>query len=217
MNLCICYGEVVGEVTREKLNNKNDKGIAGSNRVVEIILNENASFENYYWFEGPQPGDQGRRVTVTHPGQPQQCSHCFGHDRPKYGRPLADRCPAKGNGKACKEMEIKDRAKMTDYMQELENLIGYVSLKNKYYRKLKIKSAKVSIITDETENKTEDEMELGSGTKIVNPIKEKDLQISMLIKEQERIPALMQELKNTKAASRTRREEQMINDSRLKL
>ena len=193
LNLCICYGEVLGGVTREKLNNKKDKGISGSNRAVEIILNENTSFENFYWLEGPQPGDQGRRVTVTHPGQPQQCSHCFSHDRPKYGKPLKDKCPAKGNGKACKEMEIKDRAKMADYMKELEELIGYVSLKNRYFRKLKIKPTKEPTDTDDSDKKTDEETEVSFGTRIVNPIVEKDLQIEMLRKEQEKMPALIQD------------------------
>ena len=217
LNLCICYGEVLGGVTREKLNNKKDKGISGSNRAVEIILNENTSFENFYWLEGPQPGDQGRRVTVTHPGQPQQCSHCFSHDRPKYGKPLKDKCPAKGNGKACKEMEIKDRAKMADYMKELEELIGYVSLKNRYFRKLKIKPTKEPTDTDDSDKKTDEETEVSFGTRIINPIVEKDLQIEMLRKEQEKMPALIQELKNTRAILRTRRDEQNVNDSRLKL
>ena len=119
LNLCVCYGDVVEGVQREKLYNNKDKGMLGSNRTVDVILKDGATFENYYWMEGPLPGDQGRRITVTHPSQPQQCSHCFSFDRPKYGVPLSERCPAKGNGKACKEMEIKERAKMADYMKML--------------------------------------------------------------------------------------------------
>ena len=67
-----------------------DKGKVGSNRTVEVLLNEGAVFENFYWLEGPLPGDQERRITVTHQGQPQQCSNCFSYDNPKYAKPLTE-------------------------------------------------------------------------------------------------------------------------------
>ena len=104
VNLCMCYGEPVGWVVREKLTNMKDKGLLGSNRSVEVNLNKGASFENYYWLEGPLPCDQGRRVVVTHLGQLQQCSHCFGYDAQKYGKQPSEQCPARGNGKACRLM-----------------------------------------------------------------------------------------------------------------
>ena len=111
INICMSYGEPVGWVSREKLTNAKDRGIQGSNRSVEVNLNIGATFENYYWLEGPLPGDQGRRILVTHQGQPQQCGHCFGFDVQKYGKPVSERCPAKGNGRACRIMGTV-RAKM---------------------------------------------------------------------------------------------------------
>ena len=35
VNLCMCYGEPVGWVSREKLTNLKDKGLTGSNRSLE--------------------------------------------------------------------------------------------------------------------------------------------------------------------------------------
>ena len=215
LNLCICYGEVVEEVKREKLCNKKDKGMLGSNRSVDVILRDGASFENYYWMEGPLPGDQGRRITVTHPSQPQQCSHCFSYDGPKYGISLEERCPAKGNGKACKEMEIKERAKMTDYMYHLEKWLGYVSLKTKYFRNQPIFNGNGIAAYDKLENRNDDEdTEVSFATKITNSIIEKLL---LLEKAQERMPALIQELKNTKAVLKSRKEEQRIGEARFNL
>ena len=68
MNLAVCYGRVEGIVKHEKLFNDKDRGKVGSNRSLEIVLNKGASFENYYWMEGPLSGDQGRIVTMTQPG-----------------------------------------------------------------------------------------------------------------------------------------------------
>ena len=48
INLAMCYGSVEGWVSREKLNNAKDRGMNGSNRTVEVNLNEGASFENYF-------------------------------------------------------------------------------------------------------------------------------------------------------------------------
>ena len=48
-NLCLCYGQPMGGVKRERLTNASDRGKVGSNRSVEVILNEGASFENFYW------------------------------------------------------------------------------------------------------------------------------------------------------------------------
>ena len=133
INLCMCYGQPRGWVTREKLTNMKDKGRVGSNRTVEVLLNKGAAFENFYWLEGPLPGDQGRRITVTHQGQPQQCSNCFNYDIPKYSQSLADKCPALGNGKACKMMGTP-RARMGAYMKNLEKLVGFTTLKLKNAR-----------------------------------------------------------------------------------
>ena len=110
INLSLCYGQPVGGVKREKLTNPSDKGKVGSNRTVDVILNDGAAFENYFWLEGPLPSDQGRRVTVTHQIQPQLCSNCFSFALPKYGQPEEFRCHGNGNGRACKEIGT-ERAK----------------------------------------------------------------------------------------------------------
>ena len=87
-----------------------DRGKIGANRSLDVLLNPGYAFENYYWLEGPLPSDQGRRITVTHQNQAQQCSHCFGYSFAKYGD-LMKLCPGNGNGKACKAMDT-ERAKM---------------------------------------------------------------------------------------------------------
>ena len=53
INLCMCYGQPQGWVNREKLMNNKDRGKIGSNRTVDVLLNEGSSFENFYWLEGP--------------------------------------------------------------------------------------------------------------------------------------------------------------------
>ena len=75
LHLCAVYSDVVDGIKREKLYNNKDMGRTGSNRMVEIIFNDGMSFDIFYWLEGALPGDQGRRVTVTHHGQLMQCSH----------------------------------------------------------------------------------------------------------------------------------------------
>ena len=67
LNLCFCYGTVIGnKVVNERMFNNRNKGMTGSNMSVEMILDSGASLENYYWMEGPLPGDSGRRITVLH-------------------------------------------------------------------------------------------------------------------------------------------------------
>ena len=125
LNLCFCYGTVVNNfVQSEKMTNTRNKGMTGSTRFVEMILNPGASFQNFYWMEGPLAGDMGRRITVLHSGQTPQCNHCL--------RTYADGCPAQGNGKLCSELNTP-RAKMAIYMQGLREKVGYASLKIKYY------------------------------------------------------------------------------------
>ena len=132
VNLALCYGQPVGTVKRERLTNPKDKGKIGSNRTLDVILNPGQSFENYYWLEGPLPSDQGRRIIVTHQNQSQQCSHCFGYTKAKYGTDLVI-CPGNGNGKACKALET-ERARMGPYMRVLQKVLGYRSLKAKFSR-----------------------------------------------------------------------------------
>ena len=76
LNLCFCYGTVVDNAVHvERMYNLKNKGMPGSNRYVEMVLNNGVCFENFYWMEGPLPGDAGRPVTVLHNGQQTQCSH----------------------------------------------------------------------------------------------------------------------------------------------
>ena len=78
---------------------------------------------NFYWLEGPLPGDNGSRVMVLHSGQVQQCSNCL---------KLATKgCPGKGNGKACTMLDTP-RTNMSVYMESVKNEHGYRSLKAKY-------------------------------------------------------------------------------------
>ena len=79
-------------------------------------------FEKIYWMEGPLPGDEGCRITVLHPNQKQQCSHCLKR---------ADSCPGQGNGKACETMKTS-RGKIGDYMKHLKIKHGYQSLKMQF-------------------------------------------------------------------------------------
>ena len=124
LHLCDCYGTPLeNKVHYETLTNNKNMGMTGSTRYVDVVLRAGASFENYYWLEGPLQGDRGRRILVLHHGQTQQCSHCL--KRTSTG------CPAGGNGKLCDQMKTP-RAKMFTYMQSLRAKVGYVSLKTRY-------------------------------------------------------------------------------------
>ena len=87
-------------------------------------LNQGASINNFYWMEGPLSGDVSARVTVLHPGQPQQCSHCL--------KTEVLGCPGKGNGKACEALGT-ERTKMNVYMELVKHKHKYESLKAKYF------------------------------------------------------------------------------------
>ena len=166
-------------------------GKVGSNRSVDVILNDGASFENFYWLEGPLPPDQGRRITVTHQNQPQQCSNCFSFTKPKYGISEEYKCPANGNGKACKEMGL-ERTRMGPYMRGLERFVGYRSLKAKFSRSG----------TPEQIYEDEEETEVSLQMLYKNPIVERDEKIQSLQKEHQdlkgQLPALQETLMKTK-------------------
>ena len=124
IHLCMSYGSPVeNKVQYEVLRNSRNKGHTGSTRFVDMELNEDSSFNNYYWMEGLFPGDQGRRVLVLHSGQAQQCSNCL-----KVG----PNCPAAGNGKLCKDEFKTPREKMSVYMNSLKITQNYTSLKTQY-------------------------------------------------------------------------------------
>ena len=86
-----------------------------------------AYFNNYYWLEGPLQGDQGRRITVLHSGQPQQCSLCL--------ESIETGCLGMGNGRKCEEMGGV-RKKMSDYMRVFKERTGYISLKEEYLQSM---------------------------------------------------------------------------------
>ena len=48
-NLCNSYGKPVSKVNYEKLNNIRGLQLTGSNRFVDVELEQGVSFENYYW------------------------------------------------------------------------------------------------------------------------------------------------------------------------
>jgi regulator of replication initiation timing len=183
INLALCYGQPVGGVKRERLFNQKDRGKFGANRSLDVLLNPGQAVENFFWLEGPLPSDQGRRITVTHQNQPQQCSNCFGYSTNKYGTQLG-LCPGNGNGKACKELNT-ERAKMGPYMKDLERLLGYRSTKSKFSR--------VGVMNEPVID--EDETEITFNTIYKSPIIEKDEQIQALLSEQENLKLENEKLK----------------------
>ena len=121
INLCKCYGEPVNNEVSYRPSDLT-RGIPGSTRFVEMILQPGKQFENYYWMEGPLDGDQGGRITVLHQGQIMQCSHCLRR---------SDSCPGGGKGKYCKELKTR-RGEISDYMRHLKVHHNYISLKMKF-------------------------------------------------------------------------------------
>ena len=198
VNLALCYGHPVGGVRRERLTNYKDKGKLGSNRSLDVILNPGSTFENYFWMEGPLPSDQGRRITVTHQNQPQQCSNCFGYSKPKYGTEMII-CPGNGNGRACKALGT-DRTRMGPYSKVLQKILGYRSIKAKF--------SNVGPMEEPTID--EEDTEVTFGTIYKSPIVEKDELIRILQKEKENLileqdrsmkeyPKLREDLTKTKS------------------
>jgi hypothetical protein len=124
IQLCKCYGTPLNnKVHYEKLFNSRNRGMIGSTRYVEMEMEPGTIMNNFYWLEGPLPGDTGSKVTVLHSGQEQQCSNCL-----RTGR---SGCRALGNGKACVQLKTP-RTKMTDYMADIKRRTGYESLKSQY-------------------------------------------------------------------------------------
>ena len=127
LNLCSCYGKVEGKVGREQVQMNNailgKIKVTSATRFVYMKLDPGKKFNNFYWMEGPLPGDQGRRITVTHYNQLQQCSYCL--------RTADSGCLGFGHGRKCEE-NGGYRAKMSEYMLSLKKEIGYISLKEQY-------------------------------------------------------------------------------------
>ena len=127
IHLCTHYGKPLNnKVEYERISNPKFGCINGSTRYVEMEIAPGKSFKNFYWMEGPLPGDQGCRITVLHSGQDRQCSNCL--------KTFREGCPAQGQGKACKELGQK-MTRMQDYMLALKTTTGYESLKAAYSNK----------------------------------------------------------------------------------
>ena len=168
IHLVEVYGKPVDyTVHYEKLNNLKNKGMVGGTRYVDVEMFSGASMFNFYWMEGPLAGDEGSRVTVLHPGQVQQCSNCL--------KLASSGCPAKGNGKACVAMGTP-RTQIATYMGMVKMKHGYRSLKAKYYEQFPNLGGTGSSGLEMVEK--EDSVE--DNTLPINPIEEKDAEISNL-------------------------------------
>ena len=77
LHLCAHYGTAKNNDVICERASRSTRGVGGSTRIVEMEMMSGKQFENFYWMEGPLPGDQGCRITVLHPNQQQQCSHCL--------------------------------------------------------------------------------------------------------------------------------------------
>ena len=145
------YGKPVNnKVHYEKMTNAKCRGMSGSTRYVEMEMNPGSTFLNFYWIEGPLPGDQGSRMTVLHSGQDRQCSHCL--------QTWAGGCPGQGQGRVCKELGTP-RTKMADYMISVKRKIGYESLKSEFtnrFPSLGRKSHPTSAMEEKDDDDNED-------------------------------------------------------------
>ena len=64
IELCKCYGTSVNtRVHYERLFNTRNKVMMGGTRWVETEMRPGVCFNNFYWMEGPLPGDTGCRDT----------------------------------------------------------------------------------------------------------------------------------------------------------
>ena len=175
------------KVHYESLTNSRNKGMASSTRFVDMLMNEGACMENYYWMEGPLSGDKGRRVLVLHNNQEYQCSHCL--RRPSTG------CPGQGNGKACEQLGTT-RGKMFLYMQSLRLKIGYTSLKTLYMED-QARNFPSLKGTDQQVNEMNEEED---SVVPMNPIELKDKKIYSLLKDLEATKAKDDEINSLKEA-----------------
>ena len=141
-------------------------------------------------------GDPGRRVTVLHHGQAQQCSHCF--------LTASTGCKGAGNGRACSKTD-QVRAKMSTYMYALKTTTGYESLKTKYMRQLSKNFPGLQGEPDldvtlaggmdtawDVDN--DEEREVTLGILPINPIVEKDREIAELVKTVESLKAKVEQI-----------------------
>ena len=149
IHLCKFYGNPLNNIVHyETLSHPKVAGVSGATRFVEMEMTPGKSFLNFYWMEGPLPGDQGCRVTVLHPGQDRQCGHCL--------LTKSEGCPGQGHAKVCKELGTK-MTRMIDYMSKVKDLSGYESLKTSYARKFPTLGSKNALASDMTENNGDEE------------------------------------------------------------
>ena len=216
LHLCGVYGTVPdNKVHWEtiRVSTANKKGVLVSpTRYVLMNINNGAMFNNFYWLEGPMAGDPGRRVTVLHPGQRQQCSNCF--------LTTTTGCKGAGNGRACFRI-TGSRVKMSTYMETLKSSTGYESLKAKYMRQLArtypklqgepgvLDSTQVGDMDAYSLDDEEFDNVVNIGIIPINPIVEKDQQIEDLTKTIESlkekikdIPKLEKSLEEAKTENR---------------
>ena len=185
IQLCKCYGNPVNnKVHFEKMTNARNRGMVGSTRWVEMEFKSGCYMNNFYWLEGPLPGDTGSRITVLHSGQEQQCSHCL-----KTG---SRGCRALGNGKACEQL-MTPRAKMADYMADLRRTVGYESLKSQYLKQFPSLQAET---TNNMEDLLDDESEEVLPS---NPIELRDAKIIELEKNVAEMNDMKENLLKVKA------------------
>ena len=211
VNLCETYGKPTDYIVHyEKMHNDKNRGMVGSTRSLEVELFPGASMFNYYWMEGPLVGDIGCRVTVLHAGQIPQCYNCL---------QLATMgCPGKGNGKACAALgTTKTRLEM--YMNMVKTKHGYSSLKQKYFEQNPIPGGAGNFGISEREDSIED-----SDIVPMNPIEEKDLQLSNLQqaleesrKEVQDIVSLKESLVKTKTELRAAKKSSILAKSKVDL
>ena len=168
LNLCETYGTPVDFVVHyEKLTNEKNSGHFGGTRYVDLELFPGTFLYNFYWMEGPLSGDAGRRITVLHAGQIQQCSNCL--------KLATQGCPGQGNGKACIALKT-ERTNMSTYMETIRQQHGYQSLKSKYYEQFPAIGGAGNFGANEILERNEDD-EITSHT---NAIEDKDKTISEL-------------------------------------
>ena len=201
LNLCALYGKVEGEIKRERISMKTSQGIVNlptSTRSVMMNLDPGKTFNNFYWIDGPLQGDQGRRITVLHAGQPQQCSFCL--------KNIDTGCLGMGNGKRCEEVGGK-RTRMSEYMNDFKAKTGYQSIKEKYMISLKMVSDKLEsdmVTSPEDMDKyiaETDDLEIVDDQNpfqgFVSPIQQRDEKINELT---EQIDKLKSEVPNLEEA-----------------
>ena len=201
IHLCKTYSTPVDSIVHRevvRLSAPTRRTVTGSTRYVDVNLNSQTHFRNFYWLEGPLPGDAGRRITVLYNGQPQQCSYCL--------KLSSTGCKAGGNGKLCESMGTP-RAKMSVYMESLRLQDNYVSLKIRYLEQqarsfpvLGRKNGRLDI-NEQADNIDNidiiDDSEEGHVAILpVSPVEERDAKIANLEKDLENLQNQMKENNN---------------------